>query len=488
MKQTMLKSLQVMLMAVLLLLTMVGRPAIAQTSPELTYGKEYYLPNLWNGDGGYLDTNGRGCEGNDLCVSTSHAPDERGYNTSTWTMVSATGKQVDTPVLYNEKVYLQNGFNGSYLDTNSRGCEGNDLCVSTSRGANERGYNTSTWTILSASGKQSGTPVLSNDEIYLQNVYDNSYLDTRGAGCENNYLCVSTSSTKERDPKTTHWRIVYKKPPVAITPPGELKPGFPEPPVTVNPCDPNKPIPGAFSTIRIGDFDGFGFKDGTGLKSTSGSAINLDGNGILSTKDYLPDFNGDNKISNRDAGDPFDNRSDAEVAGTLLTGDGFEDMGSKGSDYTDLSLGKAFGYKTSSTYGHSFPDGDPNTLPNTPSFQFRFKVAKDKLPQGTPLFFNVIFGDYDVEPVVVILKNSQGKTVRQELTASAKGENDGIIQSAFGTLDFSQVFADGDTSGETGYWVGSLDVDFDAPTEPYLSFDFAEIGTQQIPLTSCPQS
>ncbi len=75
---------------------------------------------------------------------------------------------------------------------------------------------------------------------------------------------------------------------------------------------------------------------------------------------------------------------------------------SKGSDYTDLSLGKVFGYKSSRTYGNSFPDGDP--------------------------------------------------------------------------------------SGEAGYWLGYLDVDFDAPEEPYLSFDFAEIGTKQIPLTPCPES
>ncbi|MGK7886905.1 MAG: hypothetical protein AB4057_20040, partial [Crocosphaera sp.] len=241
-------------------------------------------------------------------------------------------------------------------------------------------------------------------------------------------------------------------------------------------------------TIRIGDFDGFGFREGNGLKSASGDPINVDGKGVLSVNDFLPDFNGDGKISNRDAGDPFDNRSEAEVAGTYLTGDGFEDMGSQGSDYTDLSLGKVFGYKTSPTYGNSFPDGDPKTLPNTPGFEFRFKVAKGKLPEGTPLFFNVVFGDYDVKPIAIIFKNSQGETVKQDLTASAQGKNDGMIASAFANLDFSQVFTDGDSSGEAGYWVGYLDVDFDAPEEPYLSFDFAEIGTKQIPLTPCPES
>ncbi|MGK7887021.1 MAG: hypothetical protein AB4057_20630, partial [Crocosphaera sp.] len=493
MKRNLLRSFQVILMALALMLMMVGQPAIAQTNPELTYGEEYYIPNLWTGYGGYLDTNSRGCEGNVLCVSTSRGPDERGYNTSTWTMVSASGKKADTPVLYNDKVYLQNGYDGSYLDTRNRGCEGNDLCVSTAT-TPTRGPGTGTWTIISATGKQSGTPVLANDEIYLQNGYDNSYLDTKNPGCENNYLCVSTSSTKERGPKTTHWSILYKNPPVAAKPdngdcdqtiatntidfettpdgvttkdnlvltdsykdgetvvtfgfdinddlnidtnailesrqdanasvvgytskgvadvdktsnkqggnwllrapkgneadvtvnlfrgadflvvysgtpvqsasgqlwdldyaeqykidaldadgnviasqstPGNIPNnegpntydalpydfsfsdldkdiavirisgikvgnggGFafdnfnatrsrvcePEPPIEA--CDPNKPIPGAFSTIRIGDFDGFGFREGNGLKSASGDPINVDGKGVLSVNDFLPD-------------------------------------------------------------------------------------------------------------------------------------------------------------------------------------------------------
>lgn len=252
-----------------------------------------------------------------------------------------------------------------------------------------------------------------------------------------------------------------------------------------NPCDPNQPIPGAFSSIRIGDFDGFGFGDGKGLKSASSEAINVDGTGFLSTGDFLPDFNGDGKFSNRDGGDPFDNRSEAEVTGTSLTGDGYEDIGSTGSDYTDVFLGKAFAYQGSPTYGHSFPDGDPTTLPNTPGFKFRFKVAKEKLPQGTPLFLNVVLGDFDVEPVRVILKTGEGQTFSKEVTASAKGTKDGMIQASYLPLDFDQVFSDGDTSGEAGYWVGYLDVDFDAPEEPTLAFDFAEIGTKQIPLTPC---
>ncbi|MDJ0511170.1 MAG: hypothetical protein QNJ64_18225, partial [Crocosphaera sp.] len=44
-----------------------------------------------------------------------------------------------------------------------------------------------------------------------------------------------------------------------------------------NPCDPNKPIPGAFSTIRIGDFDGFGFGEGEGLTAAYGGPVNNNG-------------------------------------------------------------------------------------------------------------------------------------------------------------------------------------------------------------------
>ncbi|MEM9540272.1 MAG: choice-of-anchor C family protein [Cyanobacteria bacterium P01_E01_bin.42] len=259
------------------------------------------------------------------------------------------------------------------------------------------------------------------------------------------------------------------------------KPPEPKP----NKCDPNKPIPGAFSSIRIGDLDGFGFGKGEGLTAASGGSVNADGKGILSTGDFLPDFNGDGKFSSRDGGDPFDNRSDAEVAGTFLTGSGYEDMGSTGSDYTDLFLGKAFGKKGSSTFGRPFPDGDPKTLPNQPGFKFRFKVAKDKLPEGTPLFLNTMLGDYDVKPVQVILKKANGNTVTKEIKVSAKGKSDGQIQASFIRLKFEQVFLDGDKNGEPGYWVGSLDVDFDAPREPSTSFDFSEIGTNKIPLQPC---
>ncbi|MEM9540270.1 MAG: putative Ig domain-containing protein [Cyanobacteria bacterium P01_E01_bin.42] len=240
------------------------------------------------------------------------------------------------------------------------------------------------------------------------------------------------------------------------------------------------PVPGAFRAIRIGDADGFGFGDGSGLTAAYGGPANEDGKNILTTGDFVPDLNGDGKISNRDKGDPFGNRSDAEIAGNFTTGIGFTDAGSKGSEYTDLSLARSFAYETSSTFGKPFPGGKPKKLPYKPTFEFNFTVEKDKLPTDTPLFLNVMVGDYDVQPAEVILTSTDGTTETQELTASPKGKKDGRIQAAFIPLEFSQVFTD-----KGSFWQGSLKVEFNAPKEPYLAFDFVEIGTNQIPLVPC---
>ncbi|MBP0019489.1 MAG: hypothetical protein J7647_18300 [Cyanobacteria bacterium SBLK] len=90
-----------------------------------------------------------------------------------------------------------------------------------------------------------------------------------------------------------------------------------------------------------------------------------------------------------------------------------------------------------------------------------------------------------MKPVRVILKKADGKTVTQEVKVSAKGKSDGQIQASFIRRKFEQVFVDGDKNGEPSYWIGSLDVDFDAPRESSTSFDFSEIGTKKIPLQPC---
>ena len=72
---------------------------------------------------------------------------------------------------YGSTYRIQNGaagWNESYLDTRGEGCEDNFLCVSTSTSF-DRSPGSGTWLILSATEKNEGEPVLSGDLIYLQN-------------------------------------------------------------------------------------------------------------------------------------------------------------------------------------------------------------------------------------------------------------------------------------------------------------------------------
>jgi len=121
---------------------------------------------------------------------------------------------------YGDIIHLQNGWNyyrGGYLDT--RGYQkdyaktGNYLCVSTAVTSN-RDHNSGSWKVMSASGKQDGTPVLVNDDVYLLNQWngDGGYLDTRGYQKDyaktGNYLCVSTAKNSNRDAGSGTWRIL----------------------------------------------------------------------------------------------------------------------------------------------------------------------------------------------------------------------------------------------------------------------------------------
>jgi peptidoglycan hydrolase CwlO-like protein len=96
-----------------------------------------------------------------------------------------------------------------------------------------------------------------------------------------------------------------------------------------------------FSSIRIGDKDGFGYGKAEGYSAANGGKANVSGKGVLTNGDFLPDLNKNGKLATGQ-GDDFDNRIGAEKSNKLVTGSGFSDKGSTGSKYTDISLSTSF--------------------------------------------------------------------------------------------------------------------------------------------------
>lgn len=132
-------------MQALSLLTLIDSAGAA----DLMYGTVYNIQNGYaNWTGGYLDVDGTGCQGNVYCVSTASSPN-RDQGSGSWMIQSATGKAAGTPVNGNDQIYLvsQYGTSPTYLDTNGSGCQGNLLCVSTASTFN-RSQHSGTWLII----------------------------------------------------------------------------------------------------------------------------------------------------------------------------------------------------------------------------------------------------------------------------------------------------------------------------------------------------
>ncbi|HLP45781.1 MAG TPA: hypothetical protein VK469_07545 [Candidatus Kapabacteria bacterium] len=136
-----------------------------------------------------------------------------GLTISVFSQAEAT---TNRPLKYGDMVHILNGYNnwnGGYLDTCNTGCQGNFLCVDTYH-IYDRAQGSGTWKILSAVGKREGDYVLPCDNIYLLNQYpyyttgNGGYLDTRGTGCQGNYLCVSTATSNNRDNGSGTWKII----------------------------------------------------------------------------------------------------------------------------------------------------------------------------------------------------------------------------------------------------------------------------------------
>jgi hypothetical protein len=235
-----------------------------------------------------------------------------------------------------------------------------------------------------------------------------------------------------------------------------------------------------FTAIRIGDVDGFGLGVGTGLTAANGGPANVDGVGMLGNGDFLPDWNGDGgTLTGSD--DDFDYR-----LGETLTGSGYTDAGSSGTEFTDISLSTSYDASaaggrvhippayTGLGSGGTFPKSPSTTLPNQPGFVFDFFVATGDILSGAPMFFNMVFGDYDVSPADVVITRADASTVTLPISVQPPG-SDGLIQSAFVTLSFADVF-----TAVGGGYDGYLEADFVAPEEPYTAFDFVELSTRPI--------
>ena len=234
---------------------------------------------------------------------------------------------------------------------------------------------------------------------------------------------------------------------------------------------------GPFSLIRIGDVDGFGVSTGGKVRATPAPhnvPADTNNNGLLEVGEFLPDLNSDGAVAFGN-GDNFDNRSASEVADTLLSGDGFTDLGSLGSKWTDISL------STTSTEP-DFPDPNGPAVPNEPTFLFKFHVNGGDIDTSASLFFNVLFGDYDVIPADISLTFASA-AARTLTLATQPNAADGLIQAAFANLLFNEVF----TADGSGGWNGFLQVDFNAPNEPYTAFDFTELSTTPINTAAVPE-
>lgn len=242
-----------------------------------------------------------------------------------------------------------------------------------------------------------------------------------------------------------------------------------------------------FTEIRIGDIDGFGFDAlgaaGVAALTGDGGAADRNGNGTLGANDVLPSLNG-NAVVATGNGDDFDNRSSETIS---ITAGSTIKAGSTGSLFTDISLSTSYDSSSSAgnvydantdSYGAggAFPSGASSSLPNQPGFVFDFSVAVGDITAGNDIFFNMLFGDYDVTPAAIDFVYASGSG-SAAVTAQNNGPDDGLIQAAFATLAFADVFT---LNGAGTHYDGYVEVDFNAPSEPYTAFDYVELSVAAI--------
>lgn len=226
----------------------------------------------------------------------------------------------------------------------------------------------------------------------------------------------------------------------------------------------------SFEWVRIGDADGFGFTEtgslGRPIQGVGPGPADTNANGILEPDEYLPDLNRDGGVWYRGE-DNFDNRSDAERTDEGHACQGCLAIGAKtrGSNWTDLSL-------SPTAPDDDWPDLNGPATPNSAAFVFDFTVHADAIVRGTEMFFNLVFGDYDIDPAVVFVRFKNAPARVLHIPNQRFRNVDGLIQARTSRLPFNDVF----TRDADGNWHGFLTVIFDAPIDPFTAFDYVELS------------
>lgn len=185
----------------------------------------------------------------------------------------------------------------------------------------------------------------------------------------------------------------------------------------------------------IGDVDGFGFVNPNQYESAQGGLPDTDGDGIIEAGEYLPDLDNDGHV-HVSGHDEFDNRSAIEASAT------------NGAQWTDISMEDLYG-----TFGDS---------PADDAF-FHFEFTKPVLGDsdyGVDHYINVLFGDYDVYPMTILV---DGATVN--LTTQGN-DDDGLVQLAYAIVPWSDMED------------GEVMIEINAANEPYVALDYAYLNTE----------
>lgn len=226
----------------------------------------------------------------------------------------------------------------------------------------------------------------------------------------------------------------------------------------------------AFHYIRIGDIDGFGFRDTTGMVRPYGAIgpgpADTNGNGRLERGEFLPDLDGGGSLW-WGGNDEFDNREPSEIADRNHRCAGCKNVGTgtRGAIWTDIALSTA-------SDATPWPDTDGPATPNNAVFVFDFTVGKNAIAAGTRIFFNILFGDYDVYPAEIRVTFSGGRQEILRIPNRREEGLDGAIQAKTAFFGFDRVF----TKRTDGDWQGYVKIVFDAPEEPWTAFDYVELS------------